>query len=64
MEVAERRDIKAADLGILAWRFSNENAGDRHLEQNKTIFSPFLFSSRHLNDTFKVSVSEIVHNSR
>jgi hypothetical protein len=26
---------KAADLGILAWRFSNENAGDRHLEQNK-----------------------------
>jgi hypothetical protein len=26
---------KAADLGILAWRFSNENAGDRRLEQNK-----------------------------
>ena len=29
---------KAADLGILAWRSSNENAGDRHLEQNKDIF--------------------------
>jgi hypothetical protein len=29
---------KAADLGILAWRFSNENEGDRHLEQNKDTF--------------------------
>ncbi len=26
---------KAADLGILAWRFSNENGGDRRLGQNK-----------------------------
>jgi hypothetical protein len=26
---------KAADLGILVRRFSNENEGDRRLEQNK-----------------------------
>ena len=29
---------KAADLGILAWRFLNENKGDRRLEQNKDWF--------------------------
>ena len=29
---------KAADLGILAWRFSNENEGLRRLEQNKIGF--------------------------
>jgi hypothetical protein len=28
---------KAADLGILAWRFTNENEGDGRLEQNKGI---------------------------
>jgi hypothetical protein len=37
---------KAADLGILVRRFSNENEGDRRLEQNKTFFFlPTFFES-------------------
>jgi hypothetical protein len=33
---------KAADLGILVRRFSNENEGDRRLEQNKSLIVNFL----------------------
>jgi hypothetical protein len=33
-----KKGHKAADLGILAWRFSNENEGLRRLEQNKKTY--------------------------
>jgi hypothetical protein len=37
-----KKGHKAADLGILAWRFSNENEGDRRPEQNKTNFLKYI----------------------